>query len=386
MQGICLPIPHLVRGHGPISRKRQSPAPGTYGAAAAAPGIETLAPAFGQALPILDGAPKRYCHEFQAELVYDLCAALVRECLGTPQAWVECDENAIAFAQRAIMRGIGEERWNLLHRNVEYHLEVSDVADRDDLRARFDAAPERGRLAVTIECGAPGYLKMGPAIDALEDEAKGLGAAFYWMLTSALYRVIRLYNHDDALQYEERMKEMAEDEDEGNKDQYEFPEVEKSLPECIRKTLERSHTRWRLRARRLLSAHRLGQYRPWIQRLRKIQQLSRVPLREARECLEEDNYDGPPLPSLLVVFKEHDAISACFDEEGQYMLEGSFEPAVRVVFSPQRPDAARHALRIVERFIALNCELFQLVEELKEWEKSHASPCLDRGEPQLRTP
>jgi hypothetical protein len=182
------------------------------------------------------------------------------------------------------------------------------------------------------------------------------------------------------------MKEMAEDEDEGNKNQYEFPEVEKSLPVCIRKTLKPDHKAWTLRARRLLSTNRLGKYRPWIDWLRKLQLLSRISLQESREFPEYGNYDGPPLPSLLVVFKEHDAIAACFDEEAQFMLEGSSEPAVGVVFSPQKPDEVRLALRIVGRFLAFTYELFQLVEELQEWEKSYASPCLDRGEPELRAP
>ena len=47
------------------------------------------------------------------------------------------------------------------------------------------------------------------------------------------------------------------------------------------------------------------------------------------------------------------------------MLEGSAEPTLGVVFSPQKPDEVRRALRVVGRFIALNRELFQLVEELR---------------------
>jgi transcriptional regulator with XRE-family HTH domain len=379
MQRIRRSRPPGVRSSRPAHRIQHSTTPGASGVTATA-GITTLAPAFGQALPSLDAIPTAYSHEFNAELVYDLCSVLVREGLGTPEMWQKCNENPIVFAQHAIMRGIGEERWNLLQRNVEYHLQVSDVAEREG----FDTALENGQLAVTIECGGSGYLKIGPAIDALEEEAEGLGAAFYWILTHALYRVMRLYNHDDALQYEERMKEYAEEEEEGNKDQYEFPEVEKALPESIRKTLTHDDKRWILRARRLLSTYRHGRYRPWIERLRKIQQLSRLPLRQSRDFVQEGNYDSPPLPSLLVAFKEHDAITACFDEEGQYMLEGSSEPAVGVVFSPQKPDEVRHAMRIVAHFLVINHELFQLVEELQEWEKSHASSCLDRGEPQLR--
>jgi hypothetical protein len=87
---------------------------------------------------------------------------------------------------------------------------------------------------------------------------------------------------------------------------------------------------------------------------------------------------------LLVAFKEHDAITACFDEEGQSMMEGTAEPTVCVVFSPRKPEQVRHAMRIVDRFIALNCALFQLVEEIQEWEKCHAGTSVDRGEPSLR--
>ena len=82
--------------------------------------------------------------------------------------------------------------------------------------------------------------------------------------------------------------------------------------------------------------------------------------------------------------KDRDAITACFDEEGQYMLEGSSEPTVGVAFSPQEPEEVKQTLRIVGRFVDLNCELFQLAEELQEWEKRHADKRLDRGEPSLR--
>ncbi len=64
----------------------------------------------------------------------------------------------------------------------------------------------------------------------MEAEAEGLGAAFYWTLTHALYKVMRIYNHDDALMYEEQLRECAAQDDEENKGQYEFPEVEKALP------------------------------------------------------------------------------------------------------------------------------------------------------------
>ena len=67
------------------------------------------------------------------------------------------------------------------------------------------------------------------------------------------------------------------------------------------------------------------------------------------------------------------------------MLEGSSEPTVCVVFSPKKADEVKHAVRVIERFVAFNVELFELVEELQEWEKEHAGSDSNRGEPSLRT-
>jgi hypothetical protein len=77
-------------------------------------------------------------------------------------------------------------------------------------------------------------------------------------------------------------------------------------------------------------------------------------------------YDGPPVPSMLLAFKENDAIVACFDEEAQHMLESSPEPAFGLEFSPGSLLSVEHALRALDRFIEFNCELLRLAEELKK--------------------
>ena len=379
MQRIARNVTLRSRSHGSPRRKRQPVAHRADGAFAST-GVATLAPAFSQGLPALDGIPTVYSHELRAELLYDLCAALVREGLAVRETWEKCEGSSVVFAQRTIMENIGEQRCNLLERNVEFHLSVSDVAERDG----EDVPLGKGRLAVTIECGSAGYLKIGPAIAALEEEAAGLGAAFYWTLTYALYRVMRIYNLDDALEYEERMREYAED-DEGNQGQYEFPEVEKALPECIQSTLKREdHSAFVRRSRRLLQEHRPGRFGSWIEGLRSIEKLSRIKLPVDAYFREDGGYDTIPLPALVVAFEDHDAIVACFDEESQYMLEGSAEPTLGVVFSPQKPEEVRSAIHMVRRFVALNVALFEMVEELADWEKRHGGTHLDRREPSLR--
>ena len=340
----------------------------------------TLAPAFSQALPSLVGVRTDYTHETNRELLFQLCAAFVREGMGNAETWKQAGGSAIRFAQTSMASGIGDERDKLLTRNVEYHLLVTDALERYGEDAQLGS----GRLAVLIECGGSGYLKIGPAIEAMEAETEGLGAAFYWTLTHALYKVMRLYNHDDALMYEEQMHEYAAEDDEENLGQYEFPEVEKALPECIRKTLKRDFREGKAHDRALLRQHRKGRFKEWIGRLRRIEQLARLPLKQSREYLEEGHYDQPPLPCLLVCFKEHDAIVACFDEESQSMLECSSEPALCAIFSPANPAEVSNALRIVARFIQINAELFSLVESIHESEAHRGDPSFDRSESLLR--
>ena len=379
MQRIVRTIERPRPSRSTLHRNRQNSARDTTRTASAT-GIATLAPAFSQALPSLDGVRTDYTHETNRELLFQLCSALVREGMGDWETWKQAQGSAIRFAQVAIASVIGAERDKLLARNVEYHLAVTDALEQygNDVPLDF------GKLAVMIECGGSGYLKIGPAIEAMEAEAEGLGAAFYWTLTRALYKVMRLYNHDDALVYEEQMREWVAQDDEGNQGQYEFPEVEKALPECIRKSLKRDHHEGKAHDRTLLRQHRKGRFKDWIVRLRRIEQLARLPLKQSREYIEDGYYDQPPLPCLLICFKEQDAIVACFDEESQSMLETTSEPALCTIFSPAKPAEVHSALRIVARFVQINAELFSLVESIHAAEAHHGDPSLNRSEPSLR--
>jgi hypothetical protein len=292
-------------------------------------------------------------------MMYELCAALVRMGLGTSELWSECGEDSLVFARRSIANRIGANTIELLQRNVEYHLEVSDVVGADS------AGLSTGQLAITIECSGCGFLKIGPAIRALECEEEGLGAAFYWTLIRSLYRVMRIYDHSDAQAYEENLIEYAQEDDLANRDQYEFPEVDKALPECIRKSLTHEPEQWRLDYRRLLWRHRHGRRRNWIRHVETIAKLARVRARSGEREDFDGYYDGPPLPALLIVFEEHDAVAACFDEESQHMLEGSSEPTFRAVFEPNNGEQCSRAMRAAERFVLVNREVCELIEEIQ---------------------
>ncbi len=361
-----------------LSRGQRTGVTGAHGNPAATP-VETLAPSFAVALPSLDGQPVTYSHEVNGEMLYVLCATLVRMGLGTPALWTECGEDPLTFARHSVANRIGKETLELLERNVEYHLEVTDVVGADS------AGLGTGQLAITIHCSGCGYLKIGPALRTLESEEEGLGAAFYWTLIRSLYRVMRIYDHSDAQAYEENLIEYAQEDDPANRDQYEFPEVEKALPECIRRSLKHESEHWRLDYRRLLRRHRNGQYRNWIRQVETIAKLSRVKARSFEPADYDEYYDGPPLPALLIVFEEHDAVAACFDEESQHMLEGSAEPAFCAVFTLDDADQCTAAMRAAERFVLTNRSVCELIEDIQAWEKNgNEGRDRDRGDASLR--
>ena len=220
----------------------------------------------------------------------------------------------------------------------------------------------------------------------LESEAEGLGAACYWTLIRALYRVMRIYDHSDAQAYQENLIEYAEADDPANRDQYEFPDVEKALPECIRRSLKNESGHWRLDYRRLLSRHRSGPFQSWIRHIEAIAKLSRVRARSLQGVDFDGYYDGPPLPALLIAFEEHDAIAACFDEESQHMLEGSSENQPSMSCSPPtiRTMSSRQCAALSDSCTSIE-GLCELIEEIQSWEARNEGRGFDRGDASLRT-
>ena len=70
---------------------------------------------------------------------------------------------------------------------------------------------------------------------------------------------------------------------------------------------------------------------------------------ETREALMDSN---PPLPALLVSFKPHDAVCACYDDEAQAFLEATPEPNLLVEIDPGDCANVRRAFDT----LALLCE------------------------------
>jgi len=129
------------RHHSQLSAGHEN-AGGSVGDTAPSP-VARLAPSFVQALPSLEGFPAAYSHEARGELLYEFCAALVRAGIGSPEIWSNCGGVAVNFAKSAILNRFGAGNGDILARNIEYYLQVSDVAAPDE-------PLEFGKLSVSI--------------------------------------------------------------------------------------------------------------------------------------------------------------------------------------------------------------------------------------------
>jgi hypothetical protein len=98
----------------------------------------------------------------------------------------------------------------------------------------------------------------------------------------------------------------------------------------------------------------------------------------------EGEYDDPPVPSLLLVFRENDAIQACFDHESERYNETTNEPSCAVCFRPAIEEEFDAAIRTMAIFLRVNMELADLITLLNGTEEKHAGQREHRTEPSLR--
>ena len=173
------------------------------------------------------------------------------------------------------------------------------------------------------------------------------------------------YDYRDAEERAEALREwMAQDPDAG---QYELPDVEGSIPPCMRRTAldecELAHLKNKIDdplAMKLVQA---------------ALALDHLSAQAKRPELDDDigqqlSDCNPPLPCLLAVFAEGDAIGACFDEEAEGMMEVTPEPNLIIPFDPTDIESVRrtfHMFGVACRTIAAASHVIDLMPGNDQW-------------------
>ena len=168
---------------------------------------------------------------------------------------------------------------------------------------------------------------------------------------------MRVYDYDDALARVEMLREWVEGEE--NPEQYEFPDVEGCIPACMKeKPLEAEAVRRLADKITDETLHRILTAALDLDRI--SQRLRPAEITEdTREAFMDSN---PPLPALLVSFKRHDAIAACFDDESQTMMEAGPEPNFIVEINPGDPESVQQGFNLLGTL----CETMAAASRLAE--------------------
>jgi hypothetical protein len=79
---------------------------------------------------------------------------------------------------------------------------------------------------------------------------------------------------------------------------------------------------------------------------------------------------NPPLPCLLAIFADGDAIAGCFDEEAQGMMEAEPEPNIIIPFDPTDAESVQRTFRtfgVACQTIAAASRLIDLMPGNDQW-------------------
>jgi len=298
--------------------------------------------ASGVVLPKLDGVPVEYRLSAEDPRAIKLAQTLTAVGLAEPAAWEDAKRSPAGYVQATL------KRWLTLHgaEQVQQNFALNaTISGSPDIYSGEEGRPELLYLMVDPE--SAGYMILGPALEMLEHVHPRLPSSFYHLLVGGVQRWMRVYDYRDALERVEILREWAEGE--GDQEQYEFPDVEGYVPPAMKvKPLSMKHVQ------RIAASINDQLSRQLLQAgldLNKVSRRLRRPevSEETREAFMDSN---PPLPALLVSFKRHDAMSACFDDESQAFLEASPEPNLIVEIDP----ADRASVRQAFDTLAVLCE------------------------------
>jgi hypothetical protein len=223
------------------------------------------------------------------------------------------------------------------------------------------------RLFLIVEpseatCGCANF---GPTLQLLEHIHPQLPVTFYRLFVSALNTWGSIYDYRDAEDRVEMLREWAAQEQ--NADEYEIPDVAGSIPPCMKR--EPLDDAGLTRLKEQITDQLALKLIDGVIALDHVSAQAKHPELDdnVRERLSDCN---PPLPCLLALFADADAISACFDEEAQGMLEVEPEPNIIIPFDPtdaQSVQRSFHTFAVACETIAAASRLIDLMPGNDQW-------------------
>jgi len=331
---------------------------------------QLMAQGSGLVLPRLGTVPVMHRLVADDRLAVILAKALLEVDIAVPRDWKRAEHDPTSFIRITLERWIRTHGGLAIRRRFLLSAVISnspsDWAERDETR------PDQLFLIIEPSEATCGCAAFGPTLQLLESFHPQLPATFFHLFVGALNCWLRAYDYRDAEERAETLREWAAQEPDA--DQYEIPDVAGSIPPCMRQAVlensELAHVKDRINdstARKLVDA---------------VIALDGVSRGVERPELEDDIRErlsdcNPPLPCLLAVFADGDAIAGCFDEEAQGMMEVEPEPNIIIPFDPTDMESVQrtfHTFGIACQTIAAASRVIDLMPCNDQWIISKGEP------------
>jgi hypothetical protein len=304
----------------------------------ASPG-QLMAKGAGLLLPRLAAVPLIHRLVADDRLAVMLAKSLIELDIAMPGDWARADCDPTSFTRLTLERWIKTHGGQAIRRRF---LLVATIGDTPcEWTERDESKPNQLFLNVEPSEASCGCVTFGPTLQLLEKVHPRLPVTFYNLFVGALNCWIRTYDFRDAEERAETLREWASQEPDA--DQYEIPDVQGSIPACMRQAaldqVELARLNGKINdplATKLVEA---------------ALALDHVSAQAKRPELGDDigqqlSDCNPPLPCLLAVFAEGDAIAACFDEDAQGMMEVTPEPNLIIPFDPTETESVREVFQV----------------------------------------
>jgi hypothetical protein len=300
---------------------------------------QLMAHGSGLVLPRFGAVPVVHRLVADDRLAVTLAKALVELDIAVPGDWKRAEHDPTSFIRLTL------ERWIHMHGGpaIRHRFLLSAVISNspNDWAERDETRPNQLFLMVEPSEATCGCVTFGPTLALLESIYPQLPATFFHLFVGALSAWTKVYDYRDAEERAEMLREWAAQEPDA--DQYELPDVEGSIPPCMRQTvLDESEI-----------AHLMDKINNplAIKLVNAVLALNHLSAQAEQPDLDDDVREklsdcNPPLPCLLAVFAEGDAIAGCFDEEAQGMLEVEPEPNIIIPFDPTDTQSVQRTFNI----------------------------------------
>ena len=293
-----------------------------------------IAPGRSLSVPRLDHVGLRYSSFGSDAAAARFATILVELGIGKPSDWTACGKEPAKFLSRTLDRFVERHAESAI--DTAFELSVTLSTDPHEWCETEDE-PDGSQMFIYFEAASCGFVNLGPALALCEKEHPRLPVTFARLFLHGLGRLFRVYDDRDAEEHLSILEDNYDPED----GREALPDRGRILPPCMKRRPLGSSTLKAILAR-MAPRNRVSRLVKATLELDRV--TGRVRLPPIPEAVRELFCDcNPPVPILLAIYQQGDAIESCFDDERQSMLELTPEPWPLIPFNGTDPASTKSA-------------------------------------------